>query len=100
MRAARVPGQQAARPGTKRPARTNAEPTARSPGSWAVGAADGSSWRRIASGRLLDHDCSGHVRMQGAKVLVNARGRELERKLAVSVEHLNPKFLIVRTNGF
>src|SRR3974390_3486767 len=37
-------------------------------------------------GRSLYNNCPGHMRMQGAKVLVAARRRECERELVVGVE--------------
>src|SRR3974390_3901700 len=37
-------------------------------------------------GRSLDNNWPGHMRMQGAKVLVAARRRECERELVVGIE--------------
>src|SRR5215510_11866540 len=54
--------------------------------------------RRNASGRRLDDDCPGHVRMQGTKVFKNAWCRERERELVVAVERLGPE-IIERDHG-
>src|SRR5437588_7768068 len=39
-------------------------------------------------GVRLDHNRGGHVRMQGAKILVGARYRECEREIVVGVERV------------
>lgn len=52
-------------------------------------------WARIASESRLDNDPAGHVRVQGAEIIIDAGRGEGERKRVASVEHLRPKDLSV-----
>src|SRR5262245_22188580 len=47
-----------------------------------------SLWRRDASGRRLDDNCPGHMRMQRTKIFIGTRRRERKRVRAVGIEHL------------
>src|SRR5258708_11061131 len=64
-----------------------------------VGAESPASRGCTAPDRGLDHDGSGHVRMQGAKILVDARCRERERVFVVGVHHLGSERLAGRRDG-